>query len=252
MLGKTCPGAIGGTADGASSGAGVGAAAAAGEAAGAAGAEGATSSDVVARCISSGALNNLLDNIDNIEHDNDDAQVPGTAAVIQRCVAMKPGDVPPGVVMYGAGGEEFNSEELGGSTSSGDPLSGSGDPPPIACTLSAHAERLLWDWTSQRRSWPDRHAKQLVLQSGDVVVLRCTYDIPDAKRGEVVFGQTSAEEMCQARFSIASHELVTKGQDDLIPLVGRLMGHDHEDRRTMSKQSSGTERAAAAAVDDYR
>jgi len=165
--------------------------------------------------------------------------VPGIAAVIQRCVAMKPGDVPPGVVMYGAGGEESNSEELGGSTLSGDPMSGSGDPPPIACT-------------SQRRSWPDRHAKELVLQSGDVVVLRCTYDIPDAKRGEVVFGQTSAEEMCQARFSIASHELVTKGQDDLIPLVGRLMGHDHEDRRTVSKQYSGTERAAAAAGDDYR
>jgi len=140
MLVKACSGVDGGTAGG-----GVAATAAAGGAGGA--------GDVVARCIASGALNSLLDNIDNIDIDDDHAAARGHAAIVQRCVALKAGEVPRGVVMYGEGGKESRSDELiergGGSSAAGDgdPMAAGGArPPPIACTLSAHAERLLWDW----------------------------------------------------------------------------------------------------------
>jgi hypothetical protein len=101
----------------------------------AAGGGGGGAGNVVARCIASGALNSLLDNIDAIDIDTDDAAARGHAAVVQRCVAMKPGDVPPGVVMYGEGGKESSSDELiergGGSDAAGD-----GDPMVGRCRLT--------------------------------------------------------------------------------------------------------------------
>ena len=98
-----------------------------------------------------------------------------------------------------------------------------------------------YDTASMGRNGGRRGPHHFTLRYGDYVLLRCRYNVPPAKRGQIRFGQTSKDEMCNIRFPLETHAVSRLSQIELLEEVAKSVSSpSHSPSSSSSSSSRGT------------